>query len=330
LFLGLGVVAFGEVVARSIFRRPKPMILTERPNLGACGEVESPLVYGDLVAGLPSESYGFTTVINLDAAGNGGQEVSREVTRWVEDLGNGVLLHLVRIPAGSFTMGSPDSEVGRDSDEGPQHQVYVPECWMGQFAVTQAQYRAITGQNPSSFGGDQNPVERVDWDQARTFCETLSQRTGRNYHLVPEAIWEYACRACSTTPFHFGETIRPDLVNYDGNYPYGNASKGEYRQKTVPVGSLPPNLWGLHEMHGNVLEWCEDPSTSDYGWKRDHPAKDNALNILPYSNNEGRVLRGGSWVSDARLCRSASRAGWLRGYPTYNGVFRVLLSSRTS
>lgn len=334
-FVGLGVAAFGAVVARAWWQQRSPapvkVTLTDESQVGACKNLMTPIVSGDLVAGLPTETYGFRTVVNLDEGGNGGQEVSQEVTRWVEDLGNGVLLYLVRVPAGSFTMGSPDAEVDRETDEGPQHEVYVPECWMGQFAVTQAQYRAITGQSPSSFGGDQNPVENVDWDDAMAFCEALRQKTGRNYHLPPEAIWEYACRACSTTPFHFGATIRPDLVNYNGNYPYRNAREGLYREQTVPVGSLPPNLWGLHEMHGNVWEWCEDPATDDYGWKNEnHPARNNALNILPYGNIDGRVLRGGSWSDNAGLCRSANRNRWQRGSSGNNGGFRVLLSSRTS
>ncbi|MDJ0677530.1 MAG: bifunctional serine/threonine-protein kinase/formylglycine-generating enzyme family protein, partial [Calothrix sp. MO_167.B42] len=177
---------------------------------------------------------------------------------FAEDLENGVTLEMVQIPGGTFTMGSPAGEAQRDSDEGPQRQVRVPGFFMGRYEVTQAQYQAIMGKNPSNFKGEKRPVERVSWNDAVEFCQHLSQKTGRTYRLPSEAEWEYACRAGTTTPFYFGETITTDLVNYNRNYPYGSAPKGEYREQTTDVGKFPPNAFGLYDMHGNVWEWCQD------------------------------------------------------------------------
>ncbi|MFN9401072.1 MAG: formylglycine-generating enzyme family protein, partial [Dolichospermum sp.] len=144
-----------------------------------------------------------------------------------------------------FIMGSPENEAERNSDEGPQHQVTVPSFFMGKYELTQAQYQAIMGSNPSRFPGNNRPVERVSWNNAVTFCEKLSQKTQKNYRLPSEAEWEYACRAGTTTPFYFGESITSELVNYNGNYTYGSAPKGQYRQQTTDVGSFPPNAFGL-------------------------------------------------------------------------------------
>ncbi len=175
-----------------------------------------------------------------------------------ENLGNGVFLEMIAIPGGTFLMGSPENEAERLSYESPQHQVTVPSFFMGKYQLTQAQYQAIIGDNPSSFKGDNRPVESVSWDDAVTFCQKLTQKTGNNYRLPSEAEWEYACRARTKTPFYFGDNINPDLVNYNGNYPYKSAPKGKYREQTTDVGTFPPNAFGLYDMHGNVWEWCED------------------------------------------------------------------------
>jgi len=344
-FIGLGVLAFAGVVGRQWWVTPKPprsgaslgpvvnTTASETEPTPECGSLDNPIQNSDVVAGLRSESYRVQTVINLDSSGQGGQQIDRTITRWVEDLGNGVLLYLVRIPAGTFTMGSPDSEAQRYDDEGPQHQVYVPEFWMGQFEVTQAQYERITGQNPASFQGSENPVDSVSWDNAVDFCEALSQRTGRSYGLPSEAQWEYACRACTQTPFHFGETITPDLVNYNSNYPYANAPKGQYREETTPVGNFPPNPWGLHDMHGNLWEWCADQYYENYNQKPDALKQDGSIawtqenTNIPPSNSDYHRLRGGSWYGIARVTRSALRS-WRSVRNVING-FRVLLSSRT-
>ena len=157
-------------------------------------------------------------------------------------------------------MGALAGKEGRSGAEGPQHSVTVPEFWLGKYAVTQAQYQAVMGANLSRFteNGANRPVEKVSWQEAVAFCEKLSQQTGRTYRLPSEAEWEYACRAGTTTPFHFGATMTTDLANYNGNYTYGDGPKGMYLERTTEVGSFPPNAFGLYDMHGNVWEWCAD------------------------------------------------------------------------
>jgi formylglycine-generating enzyme required for sulfatase activity len=157
------------------------------------------------------------------------------------------------------------------------------------------------GNNPSSFKGANRPVEKVSWNDAVELCEKLSQQTGRTYRLPSEAEWEYACRAGTTTPFYFGETITTDLVNYDGNFTYGAAPKGKDRQQTTDVGSLLPNAFGLYDMHGNVWEWCQDTYHENYNGA---PTDGSAW----IDNNQYRVLRGGSWLNIPILCRSAYRS----------------------
>jgi formylglycine-generating enzyme required for sulfatase activity len=226
---------------------------------------------------------------------------------FTEDLGNGVKLEMVEIPKGEFMMGSPSSEQDRSPDEGPQHRVQVPGFYMGKYEVTQAQYQALMGKNPSHFTGDGRlPVEQVSWLDAMDFCQKLSQKTGRTYRLPSEAEWEYACRAGTTTPFAFGETISPAIVNYNGTYPYGNAAKGEYREKTTPVGSFPANAFGLHDMHGNLWEWCLDEWVDNYN---NAPANGSPRgNIKSRATDKQRLLRGGSWhYGGAYGCRSANR-----------------------
>jgi formylglycine-generating enzyme required for sulfatase activity len=225
---------------------------------------------------------------------------------YTEALGNGVALTMVKIPGGKFMMGSPESEKDRGKNESPQHQVTVPEFYLAQTLVTQAQYQAIMGNSDSYFkGNDKLPVEQVSWLDAVEFCEKLSQKTNRTYRLPSEAEWEYACRAGSKTPYAFGETINPAVVNYNGNFPYGGAAEGEYRAKTTPVGSFPPNLFGLYDMHGNLWEWCLDEYINNYnGAPTDGSARGN---INSRDKNTNTVLRGGSWVNDAQNCRSAFR-----------------------
>ena len=226
----------------------------------------------------------------------------------LEDLGGGVSLPLVRIPAGEFVMGSPDAEQGRSSDEGPQHRVRLREFWMGQTPITQAQWRAVMGTNPSEFkdqlDSDQRPVERVNWREAMAFCRQLADRTGRDYTLPSEAQWEYACRAGTTSPFAFGGTITPELANYDGNYTYAGSPKGVYCEQTTAVGAFPANAWGLQDMHGNVWEWCLDHWHGSYA---SPPGDGSAWVDSEDKNNAKRLLRGGSWSNDPRHCRSAFR-----------------------
>jgi eukaryotic-like serine/threonine-protein kinase len=223
-----------------------------------------------------------------------------------EDLGNGVTLSMVKIPAGSFMMGSPDSEKFRVENESPQHQVTLKEFYIGQTEITQRQYQAIMGENPSKFKANNHPVERVDWNQAKEFCRKLSLKTGKNYTLPSESQWEYACRAGTTTPFSFGETITTKVANYEGNYEgkesYRDEPKGVNRALTTDVMSFPPNAFGVYDMQGNVWEWCADTWNDTYeGAPKDGSVWDNrSPNVL---------LRGGAWSERPELCRSSSRIG---------------------
>jgi formylglycine-generating enzyme required for sulfatase activity len=240
-------------------------------------------------------------VVSTNATGNIINRRNESAKYFTEDLGNGVTLEMVEIPGGTLIMGSPANEAERDSDEGPQHQVTVPGFFMGKYQLTQAQYQAIMGSNPSAFKGNNRPVEQVSWNDAVTFCEKLSQKTQKNYRLPSEAEWEYACRAGTTTPFYFGESITSELVNYNGNYTYGSAPKGQYRQQTTDVGSFPPNAFGLYDMHGNVWEWCLDDYIDNYS---DAPKDGSALTVR---SGDIKLLRGGSLYGHPRACRSADR-----------------------
>jgi formylglycine-generating enzyme required for sulfatase activity len=234
-----------------------------------------------------------------------GEIISRsegEAEVMIENLGNGVTLEMVKIPGGRFLMGSPETEAQRYDNESPQHYVDVPEFWMGKYVVTQQQWQAIMGNEPSYFKGKNRPVERVSWNDATKFCQKLSKKTGRDYRLPSEAEWEYACRAGTTTPFYFGETITGELANYRASETYADEQKGEYRKHTTPVGQFPPNAFGLYDMHGNVYEWCQDVWHSSYdGAPVDGSAWVNG------GDSSLRVVRGGSWYFYPRWCRSADR-----------------------
>ena len=219
------------------------------------------------------------------------------------NLGGGVTMKFALVPAGKFVMGSPATEKNRDNnDEGPQHKVTISKpYYMGTCEVSQEQYEAVMGKNPSQFKDPKNPVETVPWNDAAEFCRKLSAKTGRTVRLPTEAQWEYACRAGTTTPFNTGETISTDQANYDGNYVYGNGKKGVDREKSTPVGSFKANAWGLHDMHGNVLEWCSDWYRNDY--YKSSPRVD------PKGSDSGpaHVIRGGSWFGPVSNVRSANR-----------------------
>ncbi len=222
-------------------------------------------------------------------------------TAIIEVLEPDVELELIEIPGGSFMMGSPEDE--GDNSEKPQHKVTIQPFFMGKFQVTQAQWQIVMGNNPARFQDSPlHPVERVSWEEAVEFCDRLSQKTGKEYRLPTEAEWEYACRAGTTTPFHFGETISTELANYNGEATYGEGVKGEYRKQTTPVGYFKvANNFGLYDMHGNVFEWCEDDWHENY---QDAPTDGTAW----LSGNSGtKVVRGGSWLDIPGNCRSAYR-----------------------
>lgn len=218
---------------------------------------------------------------------------------FIQDLGNGVNLEMVQIPGGKYLMGSRDE---RCDWEFPEHEVILPNFFMSKYPVTQEQYKVITGANPSMFKGDQLPVENVSWNNAVSFCEELAIKTGKSYTLPSETQWEYACRAGTGTAFYFGDSINSDLVNYNGNYSYGLVHKQKFRQKTLAVGSLMPNAYGLYDMHGNVYEWCLDDWHSNYNGAPD--------NQNPWFSRSSRwkVVRGGSWNTSPQDCRSTSRS----------------------
>jgi formylglycine-generating enzyme required for sulfatase activity len=264
-----------------------------------------------------------------------------QVEGYREDLGGRLALTLIEIPAGSFLMGSPPEEPGRSDDEGPQHEVKLASFFMSHTPITQAQWREVAGwqslpaerwgqdlnPDPSHFynregqaegevrlfeaeaNTDNRPVENVSWLDAMEFCNRLSQRTGRTYTLPSEAQWEYACRAGTTTPFHFGDMISPELANYHGNYAYADGPKGIYREQTTPVRMFPANAWGLHDMHGNVWEWCLDEWHESYeGAPTDGRAwGDAAEGEKSKELVKTKLLRGGSWNDGPWDCRSAYR-----------------------
>ena len=209
------------------------------------------------------------------------------------------------IPPGTFLMGSPANEPEREGYDGAdesQHGVTLTKGFhLGVHQVTQAQWQAVMGGNPSHFKGDNLPVENVSWEDCVAFCAALGKKDGKSYRLPTEAEWEYACRAGTTTPFHFGDTISVNQANYDGNYTYGNGKKGVYRQKTTPVGSFPANAWGLYDVHGNVWEWCAD-------WFGPYP-EGELKDPQGFIGGDRRVCRGGSWSDIPGFCRSAYRSG---------------------
>ena len=260
-------------------------------------------------------------VVTVNARGNITNRQRHQAQFFRENLGSGAILDMVAIPGGSFVMGSPSTETERSNNEGPQHNVNISPFFMGKYEVTQAQYQAVMGYNPSHFKGAKRPVEGVHWDEAVEFCRKLTQKTGKTYRLPSEAEWEYACRARTSTPFYFGDTITPDLVNYNGNYPYGSAPKGLYRKQTTDVGSFPPNVFGLYDMHGNVWEWCSDKWHDNYS----HAPTDGSSWETGTDNH--RVLRGGSGLGYAVYCRGADRYRYSAGLRNSGFGFRVALVS---
>jgi formylglycine-generating enzyme required for sulfatase activity len=249
-------------------------------------------------------------------------------TENIDHLSRGLLgdigIAMVPIPAGSFLMGSPSDERGRGDNEGPQHMVHLNEFFLTQTPVTQAQWKAMAQWTPPEdedawpwslpldpvsklngadrFLGEQQPVVNVSWYEAMEFCRRLSQRFGRHYTLPSEAQWEYACRAGTEAPFHFGDMITPEVANYFCAASYANGPTGEPHDQTTPVGMFPGNTWGLHDMHGNVEEWCLDL------WHRSYDGA--PTNGIPWRSDgdlELMSLRGGSWFSFPAGCRSAAR-----------------------
>ena len=234
---------------------------------------------------------------------------------------------MVVIPAGSFMMGSPKGEKGGGDDERPVHRVTITApLAVGKYEVTFEEWDACVAgggcgryrPKDQRWGRGRRPVVLVSWRDAKKYVEWLSAKTGKAYRLLSEAEWEYAARAGTTGPFHFGATISTDQANYDGHSTYGSGRKGVYRGKTVPVGSFPANGFGLHDVHGNVWEWVEDC------WHENHFGAPLDGSAWTSGGDCGdRVLRGGSWSNEPRNLRSAFRVWYGAGIRDVNIGFRV-------
>jgi formylglycine-generating enzyme required for sulfatase activity len=283
-----------------------------------------------------------TFSFNTQTVNPEGQPLSSEqlsTQGYSENLGTNITLTLIQIPGGSFEMGTPRAESGWHPSQHPLHLVTIQAYWIGQYPVTQAQWRAVAElpqvklaltPQPACFKGDRRPVEQVSWFEAVEFCQRLTQQTGRSYRLPSEAEWEYACRAETTTPFHFGETITTDLANYSGiNWEFNGkiCSKGAYgrgplgvdRRETTEVGSFGiANRFGLYDLHGQVREWCQD------SWHDSYEAAPNDGAAWEDAAPELRVLRGGCWNGSPKSCRSGFRGRLDPQSQLYDVGFRVV------
>jgi formylglycine-generating enzyme required for sulfatase activity len=265
-------------------------------------------------------------VVGVNAKGEQIRKESKQSQYFREDLGKGITLEMVAIPGGTFLMGTEDEEIERlvkkfnwegFRRERSQHKVTIQPFFMGKYPITQAQWQAIASRTdlkvkqdldfkPAYFkyrpDSDRRPVEQVNWYDAIEFCARLSKLTVREYRLPSEAEWEYACRAGTTTPFYFGETITGELANYNASNTYADEPNGEYRNETTRVGQFPPNAFGLYDMHGNVREWCADTWHDNY----DGAPTDGSV-WIENGNDNRSPLRGGSWGYNPTYCRSAIR-----------------------
>ncbi|PMB45813.1 serine/threonine protein kinase [Fischerella thermalis CCMEE 5201] len=286
-----------------------PVVSTTSPTFTPHQTQLSTTIRQSVTPGFPAlEIFEFDTV-TVDSTGREIKRDYRTANYYTEDLGHGVTMEMVAIPGGSFLMGASEEE--GDADERPQHRVTVEPFFIGKYPVTQAQWKAVAAlpkvkqslnPYPSKFKGANRPVENVSWHEAVEFCARLWKKTGRHYRLPSEAEWEYAARAGTTTPFHFGETITSELANCSS----GESSeiKSKYRKETTPVGSFGvANAFGLYDMHGLVWEWCADP------WHKNYDGAPTDGTVWEVGGDmHRRVLRGGSWSFSPELCRSASRS----------------------
>ena len=250
------------------------------------------------------------------------RQAKRHQQAWAKHLGqpvertNSIGMKFSLIPPGQFGMGSPPEEEWHRDDEILHRVTLTQPFYIATTEVTQKQWIALMGTNPSFCTGEDLPVETITWDQAAEFCLKLSLEEDLKYCLPTEAQWEHACRAGTTTPFHTGETISTDQANYDGNSTYGNGPKGEFREETTMAGRFPPNAWGLHDMHGNVWEWCAD-------WYGEYPTREVTDPTGP-ATGDRRISRGGCWMNFPAVCRSANRAKVVPRSWNFHTGFRVV------
>ncbi len=235
-----------------------------------------------------------------------------------------VNLEMVKIPTGIFLMGSSENESEKRENETPQHKVNLNSFHLGKFPVTQAQWLAGMKTLPDisrDFRGDDFSVVNVWLEKAIEFCAKLSNLTGEKIRLPNEAEWEYACRAGTNTPFNFGETITTDLSNFNGEQPFNENPKGEFRKRLTSVGNFPPNAFGIYDMHGNIWEWCADI------WHENYFGAPNDGSAWLTDGDQGYcVQRGGSWIDRASNCRSAFRVGDIAHNNDHIVGLRVCLS----
>jgi len=272
----------------------------------------------NLTARLIDEEY---DIVQVDKSGKIINSEKHLCQMYVEKLANGINLEMVLVPAGMFGMGT--AGLSEFSEEHPRHMVRVPAFQMSKYPITQEQWKAVMNSEPPYRSkGPKRPADRISWRNAVEFCRRLSKMTGHTYRLPTEAEWEYACRAGTSTPFHYGDTLTTDLVNYVGEHTYQSEPKGVYRHVSTDVGSFPPNAFGLYDMHGNVWEWCADNWHNDYvGAPTDGSAWENG------NRDADRVMRGGSWHEPPVNCRSATRLKMNANESDDFFGFRVALTS---
>ena len=287
------------------------------------------LIYRAIVPSARFETFQFTAA-TIDSSGVMKGGMQREGRLFREDLGSNESLEMVELPSGNFWMGSSETEFSQvvkelqrvglpllqakevAQAETPQGQVQVVSFFLSRLEITQAQWAEVAdwpqvkielNSEPSFFRGKDRPVEQITWEEAIEFCDRLSARTGRPYRLPSEGEWEFACRAGTLTPFHFGETISPTIANFDATSPWGRTLSGVRRQQTFDSGSTDAaNGFGLLDMHGNVQEWCMDP------WHPNYKGSPSGASVWEtHGDPQYRVVRGGSYSSAAAFCRSSSR-----------------------
>lgn len=231
--------------------------------------------------------------------------MTKNITQIFTDETTGI--QFMSIKGGSFMMGSPTTEKGRQAEEGPQHIVHVSDFHMACFEVTQEQYEAIMGNNPSGLVGKNCPVDWVSWDEAQEFIKKLNSLNNTEYRLPTESEWEYACRAHTESRYHFGDEITIEQVNYGAKISCRNS----------PVGAHPPNAFGLYDMHGNVFEWCEDT------WHDSYVGAPEDGSAWVDDSTDHKVYRGGAWNASAHFVRSAYRFHRPKNTAYYNIGFRL-------